>query len=129
MPRGMQIAQRSPYFGRQYNPQHYIKLSWSDLVAGTVTLPSGGYDHFQIQYWTEAKNVPVEGSGEHQKYKNEVTVKPQDGTGKTATAEPQLGTDAVELKKTCTSPASCSPSSRSEPSAWPSWAQDRKSVV
>lgn len=89
-----------------YNPQHYIKLSWSDLVAGTVTLPSGGYDHFQIQYWTEAKNVPVEGSGEHQKYKNEVTVKPQDGTGKTATAEPQLGTDAVELKKTCTSPAS-----------------------
>jgi len=39
-----------------YNPQHYIKLSWSDLVAGTVTLPSGGYDHFQIQYWTEAKN-------------------------------------------------------------------------
>lgn len=50
-----------------YNPQHYIKLSWSDLVAGTVTLPSGGYDHFQIQYWTEAKNVPVEGSGEHQK--------------------------------------------------------------
>lgn len=92
--------------GDQYNPQHYIKLSWSDLVAGTVTLPSGGYDHFQIQYWTEAKNVPVEGSGEHQKYKNEVTVKPQDGTGKTATAEPQLGTDAVELKKTCTSPAS-----------------------
>lgn len=89
-----------------HNPQHYIKLSWSDLVAGTVTLPSGGYDHFQIQYWTEAKNVPVEGSGEHQKYKNEVTVKPQDGTGKTATAEPQLGTDAVELKKTCTSPAS-----------------------
>lgn len=89
-----------------YNPQHYIKLSWSDLVAGTVTLPSGGYDHFQIQYWTEAKNVPVEGSGEHQKYKNEVTVKPQDGTGKTATAETQLGTDAVELKKTCTSPAS-----------------------
>lgn len=74
--------------GDQYNPQHYIKLSWSDLVAGTVTLPSGGYDHFQIQYWTEAKNVPVEGSGEHQKYKNEVTVKPQDGTGKTATAEP-----------------------------------------
>ena len=71
-----------------------------------MTLPSGGYDHFQIQYWTEAKNVPVEGSGEHQKYKNEVTVKPQDGTGKTATAEPQLGTDAVELKKTCTSPAS-----------------------
>lgn len=92
--------------GDQYNPQHYIKLSWSDLVAGTVTLPSGGYDHFQIQYWTEAKNVPVEGSGEHQKYKNEVTVKPQDGTGKTATAEPQLGTDAVELKKTCTSSAS-----------------------
>ena len=92
--------------GDQYNPQHYIKLRWSDLVAGTVTLPSGGYDHFQIQYWTEAKNVPVEGSGEHQKYKNEVTVKPQDGTGKTATAEPQLGTDAVELKKTCTSPAS-----------------------
>lgn len=92
--------------GDQYNPQHYIKLSWSDLVAGTVTLPSGGYDHFPIQYWTEAKNVPVEGSGEHQKYKNEVTVKPQDGTGKTATAEPQLGTDAVELKKTCTSSAS-----------------------
>lgn len=92
--------------GDQYNPQHYIKLSWSDLVAGTVTLPSGGYGHFQIQYWTEAKNVPVEGSGEHQKYKNEVTVKPQDGTGKTATAEPQLGTDAVELKKTCTSSAS-----------------------
>lgn len=90
----------------QSNLQHYIKLSWSDLVAGTVTLPSGGYDHFQIQYWTEAKNVPVEGSGEHQKYKNEVTVKPQDGTGKTATAEPQLGTDAVELKKTCTSSAS-----------------------
>lgn len=25
--------------GDQYNPQHYIKLSWSDLVAGTVTLP------------------------------------------------------------------------------------------
>ena len=95
--------------GDQYNPQHYIKLSWSDLVAGTVTLPSGGYDHFQIQYWTEAKNVPVEGSGEHQKYKNEVTVKPQDGTGKTATAEPQLGTDAVELKKTCTSSASEEP--------------------
>ena len=50
--------------------------------------------------------MPVEGSGEHQKYKNEVTVNPQDGTGKTATAEPQLGTDAVELKKTCTSPSS-----------------------
>ena len=93
--------------GDQYNPQHYIKLSWSDLVAGTVTLPSGGYDHFQIQYWTEAKNVPVEGSGEHQKYKNEVTVKPQDGTGKTATAEPQLGTDAVELKKTTDRQAGC----------------------
>lgn len=89
-----------------YNPQHYIKLSWDNLANGRVTLPSGGYDHFQIQYWTEAKNVPVEGSGEYQKYKNEVTVKPQDGTGKTATAEPQLGTDAVELKKTCTSPAS-----------------------
>lgn len=92
--------------GDQYNPQHYIKLRWDDLANGRVTLPSGGYDRFQIQYWTEAKNVPVEGSGEHQKYKNEVTVKPQDGTGKTATAEPQLGTDAVELKKTCTSPAS-----------------------
>lgn len=92
--------------GDSYNPQHYIKLSWDNLANGRVTLPSGGYDHFQIQYWTEAKNVPVEGSGEHQKYKNEVTVKPQDGTGKTATAEPQLGTDAVELKKTCTSPAS-----------------------
>lgn len=92
--------------GDSYNPQHYIKLSWDNLANGRVTLPSGGYDHFQIQYWTEAKNVPVEGSGEYQKYKNEVTVKPQDGTGKTATAEPQLGTDAVELKKTCTSPAS-----------------------
>lgn len=90
--------------GDSYN--HYIKLSWDNLANGRVTLPSGGYDHFQIQYWTEAKNVPVEGSGEYQKYKNEVTVKPQDGTGKTATAEPQLGTDAVELKKTCTSPAS-----------------------
>lgn len=74
--------------GDQYNPQHYIKLRWDDLANGRVTLPSGGYDHFQIQYWTEAKNVPVEGSGEYQKYKNEVTVKPQDGTGKTATAEP-----------------------------------------
>lgn len=92
--------------GDRYNPQQYIKLSWDDLANGTVRLPSGNYDHFQIQYWTEAKNAPAEGSGEHRKYKNEVTVKPTEGTGKTSTAEPELGTDAVDLEKTCTSPAS-----------------------
>lgn len=92
--------------GDRYNPQQYIKLRWDNLANGTVTLPSGNYDHFQIQYWTEAKNAPAEGSGEHRKYKNEVTVKPTEGTGKTSTAEPELGTDAVDLEKTCTSPAS-----------------------
>lgn len=76
--------------GDSYNPQHYIKLSWDNLANGRVTLPSGGYDHFQIQYWTEAKNVPVEGSGEYQKYKNEVTVKTsgwnrQNSHGRTST--------------------------------------------